>query len=910
MNRFAPKAAKLALAALAALSFSATLTSPALADFGVTPGSFRTDVLDAAGNVVPTPQAGGHPFVYRLGFALNTKPSPFPEGGDFGLGPEPIPDGTLKDVRVELPPGVAGRPQAIPQCTTADFTPPGFGGLAHCPTASQVGIADLDLGLSAGWHSRAKIPIYNLVPPEGVVARIGFVPTVPVVVDFKVRTGDDYGVTAIVRNTSQGVNFYSSIMDLWGVPADPRHDAERYLPGAFVPGDANGSPLTAGMNPTPFMDLPTRCGVPMKTHMEVDSWEEAGNFLSYETPPLEMSGCDRLQFAPSVEIHPDSAKAGSPAGLGVGIEIPQSSSPDAVITPPLKKAEVALPEGVTVNASSAAGLASCSPEQIGLDEESVPSCPNESKLGSVEIETPLLNHTLEGSLYLATQGSNPFHSLLAFYLVVVDPDTGLVIKLPGKVEPDPRTGRLITTFDDNPQLAVESVHLQFRGGSNAPLALPSACGIHAAHAKLSDWAHPDVVVPSNPSFSVNDGCEAASRFAPALDGGTVNPSAGKSSPFVFRVTRGDGEQNLGRIDANLPEGLLAKLAGVPVCGDAESAAADCLPDSQIGKATVGVGAGPNPLFLPEAGKAPTAAYLAGPYKGAPYSLVVEVPAQAGPFDLGTVVVRSAIHIDPVTTRVSVDSDPLPQILEGIPIAYREVRVEIDRRGFMRNPTSCEPMEVSSTIVSAQGTSASPTARFQAADCARLGFKPKLSLVLGGRTHRSAHPRLKAVLKMPKGEANIDEAVVTLPRTEFLENAHIRTICTRVQYAAHNCPRGSIYGYAKAWTPLLDKRLQGPVYLRSSNHTLPDLVASLDGQIHVDLAGRIDSVNQRLRTTFWAVPDAPVSKFVLTMKGGDKGLLVNNTELCKAKPRARAQFTGQNGKSRTLSPLVKIGCRKK
>jgi len=272
-----------------------------------------------------------------------------------------------------------------------------------------------------------------------------------------------------------------------------------------------------------------------------------------------------------------------------------------------------------------------------------------------------------------------------------------------------------------------------------------------------------------------------------------------------------------------------------------------------------------------------------------------------------VAVRSGIYVDPVSTAVSVKSDPLPQILQGIPIAYRDIRVEVDRPGFTLNPTSCDPKSVTSTITSIAGATASPADRFQVAGCERLGFKPKLSFRYKGRTNRGAHPAVTATLKARKGDANIGKAVVTLPRTQFLEQGHIRTICTRVQYAADDCPKGSVYGYAKAWTPLLDQPLQGPVYLRSSNNTLPDLVADLDGQIEIELAGRIDSVDERMRVSFGAVPDAPVSKFVLRMQGGRKGLLVNNTELCRAKPRARAVFTGQNGKRSVANPLVRIGC---
>lgn len=907
MGRLTFKTASFVVPALIALSLIGGLAAPAQASFGVAPGSFQTDVLDPAGNVVPTPQAGAHPFAYRLAFAMNTKPNPFPEGGLFGNGPEPIPDDSVKDVRIELPPGIAGKAQSFPRCSAVDFTPAGFGGSARCPTGSQIGIVELDLGFVDGYHSVNKLPIYNLVPPKGVVARIGFVAIQPIVTDFKLRSGGDYGVTAIARNISQGVNLYASAMNLWGVPADPRHDAERYLPGAFVPGDSSGNPLPSGMVPAPFLDMPTRCGVGLTTRMEVDSWEEPGSFQSYESPPDEWGGCDRLRFAPSVAVQPQEARAGSPAGFGVRIEVPQSDNPDGMIAPPLQKAVVTLPEGVTINASSAAGLAGCSPAEIALGSEAAPNCPRSSKLAAVRIETPLLDHTLEGSVYLASQNANPFNSLLALYLVAVDPETGVTIKLPGKVTADPATGRLSTTFDETPQLPFETLQIQFRRGSGAPLLMPDACGTYTTHAQLSSWADPGQSVLSDPTFVLDRGCDRHSRFAPTLDAGTANPLAGATSSFALRVLRDDGEQNLSRIDVTLPEGLLAKLAGVPLCGEAAAGGGNCPAASEIGRAVVGVGAGPNPLYLPQPGKASTAVFLAGPYKGAPYSLVIEVPAQAGPFDLGTVAVRSAVQVDPLTTEVAVASDPLPQILEGIPVAYRDVRVEVDRPGFIRNPTGCEPMKIRSRLVSTEGATASPSARFQVTNCRALAFSPRLRLEVSGGTRRSTFPALRATLRARAGEANIARVAVTLPPSESLEQAHIRTICTRVQYAADQCPKASIYGYAKAWSPLLDEPLQGPVYLRSSNHLLPDLVASLDGQIHIDLVGRIDSVGGGIRTTFARVPDAAVSKFALRMKGGERGLLVNNRNLCAGPNRATVSIDGQNGKSADRRPLVGNDC---
>ncbi|HYG96769.1 MAG TPA: hypothetical protein VD741_06630, partial [Solirubrobacterales bacterium] len=317
--------------------------------------------------------------------------------------------------------------------------------------------------------------------------------------------------------------------------------------------------------------------------------------------------------------------------------------------------------------------------------------------------------------------------------------------------------------------------------------------------------------------------------------------------------------------------------------------------------TVGAGAGATPFHL----SGPV--WLTGPYKGAPLGLAVAIRAVAGPYDLGTVVVRQALHVDPTTAAVTAVSDPLPSILEGIPLRIRTVDVTIDRPGFTVNPTSCAERRIAGALSSTAGATHQAGVRFQVGDCASLGFGPKLSLRLKGGTKRAAHPRLQAVLRQPAGQANIDRVSVALPRSVFLEQAHIRTVCTRVQYAAGNCPAGSVYGYARAFSPLLDEPLQGPVYLRSSDNKLPDLVASLDGQIHIDLVGRIDSVRGGIRTTFERVPDAPVSRFVLQMKGGKKSLLVNSTNLCRGKHRAAVKMTGQNGKRRSSAPGLRTDC---
>jgi hypothetical protein len=597
--------------------------------------------------------------------------------------------------------------------------------------------------------------------------------------------------------------------------------------------------------------------------------------------------------------------------LDVQLKVPQNTGPDGLAASDMRKAVVTLPPGMTVSASSASGLGACGLTEIGIGTNAAPTCPASSKIGRVTIHTPLLDEPLEGDVLLAKQRDNPFGSLLALYLAV--PGPGLYLKLPGKVETDPATGQLTVSFSDTPQLPFETLSMELDSGSRAPLVNPNTCGEFPVEAEFVPWSG-TAAVHGHSSLKIDQGCSSGG-FRPALAAGTADPTAGTFSPFTLQVTRQDGEANLSRIDATLPPGLLAKLAGVPLCGDAQAATGNCPAASQVGTTTVGAGAGPSPIYVPEPGKAPTAVYLAGPYKGAPYSLVVRVPAQAGPFDLGTVVVRNALRIDPTTAQVTAESDPLPQILEGIPVTYRDVRVEVNRPEFTLNPTNCSQFQVTSSLVSAAGQTASPKASFAATNCERLGFKPSLALSLhGAPTRRGASPALTATLKPLRGDANLAKAAVVLPATELLEQAHIRTTCTRVQFAANECPQRSIYGRAKAWTPLLDKPLEGPVYLRSNGgeRQLPDLVADLNGSIRVVLVGFIDSVKRggspRIRTRFISIPDAPVSKFVLEMQGGKKSLLVNNTNLCKAKPRAEAALTGQNRKEQKSRPLVSVsGC---
>jgi hypothetical protein len=816
------------------------------------------------------------------------------------------PAGVVREQLIDLPPGLVGDPTAVTSTCPMSSVAPSFT-KERCPATSVAGVAVVNLfnptsvgNILGPFTDR----VYRVDPYPGEIAAFGFaaLATYNVRLSVTVDPSNDYRVRISSHNQQAGLPLFNADVTMWGVPQE--HQGPGALKQLGHP-DSFGGPLPATVPRKRFMSVPARCDNPLITTMLLASWQTRTFIDPIDSEIPAPTGCDQLGFSPWLEVKPAVSQAATPSGYQVTLQLGQNSDPGSPRTANLKDAVVTLPRGVAISPSTAGGLEACTDAQLAIDSAADETCPPASRIGDVRLDSPVLDHPVAGAIYAGSQLSNDPASGDMFRIFLTATDSGLKIKLRGQVIVDPTTGQITTKFLENPDLPVEKLTLSFKGGDRAPLTTPPTCGEHATNSSFTSWGGQSAQVSS--TMTIDQGC-GARGFTPGFQAGTANPVGGSYSPFTLRVTRPDGQQDVSSIQATLPEGVLAKLAGVPLCADAAAATGNCPATSQVGTATVAAGGGATPVYVPQPGKTATAVYLAGPYKGAPYSLVVKVPAEAGPFSLGTVAVRNALHVNPVTTQVTAKSDPLPQILAGVPISYRDIRVEVNRPGFTINPTSCDPAQVTGAIASAGGASVAVSSRFQVADCASLAFKPKLALRFSGKTHRSAHPKLRATLTMPEG-ANIERAAVTLPKTEFLENAHIQTICTRVQYAAKACPQKSIYGYAKAWTPLLDQPLQGPVYLRSSNHELPDLVASLDGAIHVDLAGRIDSVNSRIRNTFEAVPDAPVSKFMLTMQGGKKGLLVNNTELCKAKPRASVLFDGQNGKVHDTQPLVKTDCGK-
>lgn len=902
--------------AIAFLLLLATVAGAAQAD----PANYGIESVNAS---LSESQAGAHAD-FTTDIVLRT------EGGDLPA--------LTRDVSVELPQGLLANPNAIPKCSAVQFVGTDVEDKSNatgCPQDSQVGVTHIIFANSHEGTVDIIEPVFNLEPQQGEPARFGFIALrYPILIDTELRP--DYGVTAMVRGADSLAALFKTETTLWGVPPADIHDGERITPyeaahnGIETPTGTRPS----GLSPVPFMLNPTRCGATFPIRVTATSYQlpNAPSEGQATLPPA--TGCALLDFKPSLAIKPTTTQADSGSGLNVRLTFPTDGleQPNLNGEAEQKKVEVALPEGVSVNPSQADGLGACSEDSFARETATSPpgaGCPESSKIGTVVAKSPLLEEEATGSLYVATPHQNPFGTLIALYMVLKVPNRGVSVKLAGKVVPDPRTGQLVTTFDEIPQLPIASFELHFREGARAPLVMPPRCGTYVSTATFTSWA--GQVVSTNPSFAVTSGAtgpcpSGALPFRPDFQAGATNNNARSFSPYFIHLSRGDGEQELSRLSTTLPSGSLAKLAGVAQCPDAaiqvaksksgraEISTPSCPSGSAIGRLLAGAGAGSALTYVE--GKL----YLAGPYNGDPLSVVAIVPAVAGPFDLGTVVVREALRLDPETARAQVDgarSEPLPHILEGVPLRTRDIRIHVDRPNFTINPTSCDRESFQALAWGAGGDPssvaddfpASLSARFQAANCSRLGFKPKLSLKFSGGTTRGAHPALRGVLRARPHDANIGRAVVTLPHSAFLEQGHIRTICTRVQFRANSCPPGAVYGHATAISPLLDKPLSGPVYLRSSSRELPDLVIALHGIVDVNVVGHIDSPDGRIRTTFAAVPDAPLTRFVLTMQGSKKGLIVNSRNLCATPARAQVELTGQNGKTHNFNPAVRVNCSK-
>jgi hypothetical protein len=871
-------------------------------------------------------QAGSHPYEFTVAFALNN----YVNGEYF----EPS-GGETKAVDVNLPPGLVGEPGAVPQCTRQNFDAGEDGG--ECAPDTQVG--DERAVIRGGppyfgeTFGEAGYPntfrIYNLVPPPGVAAQFGFdFANIQVFIDARVRSGGDYGIT-VHSNIPQSHVVFSSTT-IWGVPGE----------------HGTGAP------DKPFLTLPTSCGEPGQSSIEMlGTWPEpeatapvlSTPWHNNEGVPVGITGCEKLQhFEPKISLAPDTSFSDTPAGLSATVKVPQGLNPEGLATPGLKETTVVLPEGVVINPGQATGLEACQPSQENIggpeaEKESMdgpPSCPAASKVGTDEIATPLLAKRLKGNVYVLQ--SNPPN----LQLLVAAEGEGVYLKLIGTVHLNEQTGQLTTTFKGTPQdpgtpdAPLNEFVLSFSGGPQAALVTPPTCGVYNATADFTPWSTPfieDAISESN--FSITSGpggsstanCTAPLPFSPSMTAGATTDQAAGYTDFSMLLSRGDGQQRIEKLQFKTPEGLLGMIAKVPLCQEPQAAAGTCSSTSQIGHTVAEVGPGPYPFVIPQPGAPPAPIYLTGPYQGAPFGLSIAVPVVAGPFNLGTEVIRAKIEVDPHTSQLTISTTAFPKTVKGIPTDIREIDAVIDRPEFMFNPTDCNPMSFTGTATSFEGATAPLSSHFQMGSCRSLAFQPNFKVSTSGKTSRANGASLTAKIVYPTGnlganqassQSNIASVKVDLPKQLPSRLTTLQKACTAATFEANpaNCPAASIVGHAKAITPVLPVPIEGPTYFVShAGEEFPSLIAVLQGYgVTVDLVGStfINNKTNITSSTFKNVPDVPIASFELSLPQGKYSALAANGNLCKTKLTMPTAFTGQDGAViHQSTPISVTGCAK-
>jgi hypothetical protein len=909
-------------------------TSFGLADLGLS--------LEGEGGEQDT-QAGSHPFQFTTQLAFNQ--------GESLIAPPAF----AKDFQLTLPPGLIGNAQATGKCTEAQFSQIRSGNSNVCPPDSALGVATIRVLVNIAGFSRKAVtlavPVFNLVPAPGEPARLGFeVEKTPVVVDTSVRTGSDYAIVTHVSNISEFAVLLSGNIVIWGVPGEAAHRLSHgwsCIAGGFFREREENLPAceaTGETQPKPFLRAPTSCTGQLTASAEVDSWQEPGSHLLYEPKDFghsmqTLDGCGLLPFNPQFSVAPDSHSTSSPTGLSVNIHENQEANenPAGLASADIRSTSITLPEGFTLNASSANGLEACSEGEIGYlpgassSQQKVftaalpePFCPTASKVGTVKINVPVLTHPLEGAMYLAAQDENPFGGLVATYIVARDPVSGVLVKLAGKVDLDETTGRIVATFENTPQAPIEDLEVHLFSGPLAPLSTPTHCGAYTTSATLSPWSG-NASESTSASSDINSGvggspCPVQLPFAPSLAGGTTTNRGGSFSPLTTTVAREDGNQSIETVTLHLPLGLTALLASVNPCEEAQANAGTCGAESLIGHTSVSAGVGSDPVTV-NGGQV----FITGPYKGAPFGLSIVVPAKAGPFNLGTVVVRASLSIDRHTAQATVTTDAIPRILKGIPIQLKRINVVIDRPGFAINPTNCHQLELSGSLSSYEGGSLSTSVPFQAVNCATLAFAPKFTATLNAHSTKANGASLKTKLTMPNvpigTESNIAKAKVVLPIQLPTRQSTLNQACLAHTFEVNPaaCPSGSLVGHGVARTPILPVPLVGPAYLVShGGESFPTLTVVLQGDgVTYELVGNTLIRKGITSSSFKTVADVPVTSFELTLPAGKYSLLTSylpskdKGSFCGTKLTIPTAFVAQNGlETHQTTPIAVSGCATK
>jgi hypothetical protein len=888
--------ARLAIVAIVMLSLGAIASTAS-----------ASEKIDSFTTTTSTSEAGAHPD-FGTSFTLHNPGAPE----------------AARDVIFNAPEGVFGNPYAISHCTSSDFA------LDQCPSNSQAGLITVYANYEGEPHKLlGTAPLFDIEPQGSETALLAFiVPTldIPIDIPVTVRTATDYGLRFTVQDITQVTPFAGASLVIWGFPAERSHDLERFHKGtpgepANCPGATDTScieaPTEASEPVHPLTDNPTTCSGPLTTSLTVQTYEDPGNPTTETSSYPATTSCDLEVFNPVLYASPTSTETDAPSGLNLELSAPQflgfAASPSEI-----RAVSVTLPENLTINPDAADGQTACTNEQANFGSEGPAECPDQSKIGTFAIGTQALPLPLEGAVYIGEPKPDD-----QYRLFLIASGFGINAKLVGSFKPNPVTGQVSAYFENLPQAPFETFQLHLFASDRGLMATPTQCTIYTTRAEFYPWNSTLAEQESSQIFGLTSGphgsdCPGQIRpFEPSLEAGASNPVAGAFSSFALKLNREDGDQYLGKLNFTMPPGLTANLRGVSYCPEADIAAAantlgrveqaepSCPASSEIGTSNVAAGPGSHPFHA--LGKI----YLAGPFQGAPLSLVAITPALAGPYDYGTVVVRVALHIDPLDAHVIADSETVPEIIGGIPIRLREIEVNIDKPNFMIDPTNCSEFHTTSEGVGDQGTAVAFSSPFIAVNCFALPFAPKMSITqLGGHkaTSRSKDPSLAIELNTRAGDANIKSIAVTLPKAFEIDQRHLGNICDRSELASDHCAGKQAIGEATTTTPLLEAPLKGPVYAVSGFGVLPHLAFILGGQVTLMPEAESSSVQHgRLKTVVPVVPDAPIGNFRFTLFGGSQGYLSNTQSLCSAPTDSTIEFDAQNGKTETQQVKTKTAC---
>lgn len=850
--------------------------------------------------------------------------------------------GDPKDIAVELPPGLLANPQAAPRCTLAQVEG------ESCPNSDAVGISTTAFLAITGEAGPETALVYNIEPYPGEPAAFAFiVAKIAVRLDVSVRSGGDYGATVTVSDINEGSMLRSTTVTLWGVPQEyngTRQEKLLYEPfagfsveipyvGPYPTEEGRGRKVTvfgaeSTEAPAAFTINPTRCGALGEARLSTESWEDPAVKSTASSPLPSITGCEGLPFAPALALRTTTHDASQPAGYQAHIEVPQERLPTGPQAAEVRNVTVTLPAGATLSPSAANGLEACSDKQFGLNTAAAGECPEKSEVGEISINTPLLPAPgLKGIVYVGEPDCSPCSAkeaeegkMVRLFIeagsAAETEGSGVLIKLIGSTSINEDTGQLRTTFEENPQLPFSNLTLSIWGGMRAPLVNPDTCGPAIATAVFTPWSSPVDAEVEAPAIPI-EGCSGSGRtFAPSLEAGMSTTAHGGSfSSFALTVSRADGQQDLGSVAVDMPPGIAARLAKVPLCAEAQANAGDCPVGSQIGTSTAVVGPGSDPYTV-EGGQV----YLTEKYGGGQFGLSIVTPAKAGPFTLagntgrGSEVVRAAIGVDPRTAAISVKTSALPTQLDGIPLDIDRVIVNVNRKGFMFNPTDCSTKTVAGTIDSSSGTTASVSYPFQATECASLAFRPTFSATTHARHSRKGGAYLSTKITSGSGQANLRRIHVTLPAALPSRLETLKQACTEAQFAANpaGCPEGAFVGTATVHTPVLPVPITGPaIFVSHGGRGFPNLDFVLQGDGVTIIQEGDTFINKKSVTTstFPAVPDIPVESIEVNLPEGPHSALAANGNLCAKPLYMPSELVGQNGAVVEHKTKIKVkGCK--